>query len=283
MNAKKLFTHISLVIFMLLIATTGFSKEKFVKSKWTAQPLTIDGLDDDWSEDVLTTKKKKRVDYAVRNDAQNIYVLFVFKDPKFLSSINFTGITLYFNTEGKKKKDHGFLFTRKQVTADELIAYLEKKGQVLTEEQRQGIKTKLAYIVYMAEIAGDKGKEASEATQTPGTLRPAFKINKKGENVIYEFRVPLAKAETSPGGIGADPGQSIKIGFEWGGMTDKLRKMMSARTRSKTDLGVSRESTAGGRISTTRGQSKAPRPGRPSMAIPKKHSFWIDVKLAQNQ
>jgi len=283
MNAKKLFTHISLVIFMLLIATTGFSKEKFVKSKWTAQPLTIDGLDDDWSEDVLTTKKKKRVDYAVRNDAQNIYVLFVFKDPKFLSSINFTGITLYFNTEGKKKKDHGFLFTRKQVTADELIAYLEKKGQVLTEEQRQGIKTKLAYIVYMAEIAGDKGKEASEATQTPGTLRPAFKINKKGENVIYEFRVPLAKAETSPGGIGADPGQSIKIGFEWGGMTDKLRKMMSARTRSKTDLGVSREGTAQSRISTTRGQSKAPRPGRPSMAIPKKHSFWIDVKLAQNQ
>lgn len=283
MNAKKLFTHISLVIFMLLIATTGFSKEKFVKSKWTAQPLTIDGLDDDWSEDVLTTKKKKRVDYAVRNDAQNIYVLFVFKDPKFLSSIDFTGITLYFNTEGKKKKDHGFLFTRKQVTADELIAYLEKKGQVLTEEQRQGIKTKLAYIVYMAEIAGDKGKEASEATQTPGTLRPAFKINKKGENVIYEFRVPLAKSETSPGGIGADPGQSIKIGFEWGGMTDKLRKMMSARTRSKTDLGVSREGTAQTQISTTRGQSRAPRPGRPSMAIPKKHSFWIDVKLAQNQ
>lgn len=283
MNAKKLFTHISLVIFMLLIATTGFSKEKFVKSKWTAQPLTIDGLDDDWSEDVLTTKKKKKVDYAVRNDAQNIYVLFVFKDPKFLSSINFTGITLYFNTEGKKKKDHGFHFTRKKVTADELIAYLEKKGEVLTEEQRQGIKTKLAYIVYMAEIAGDKGKEASEATQTPVTLRPAFKINKKGENVIYEFRIPLAKSETSPGGIGAEPGHSIKIGFEWGGMTDKLRKAMSARTRSKTDLGVSREGTPQSQISTTRGQSRAPRPGRPSMATPKKHSFWIDVKLAQNQ
>ena len=283
MNAKRLFTHISLVIFMLVIATTGFSKEKFVKSKWTAQPPMIDGLDDDWSEDVLTTKKKLRVDYAVRNDAQNIYVLFVFKDPKFLSSINFTGITLYFNTEGKKKKDHGFHFTRKQVTADELIAYLEKKGEVLTEEQRQSIKAKPAYIVYMAEIAGKKGKEASETTQTPGSLRPAFKIKKKGEEVIYEFRVPLAKSETSPGGIGADPGHSIKVGFEWGGMTDELRKVMSASARAKSDLGVSREGKAQSQIDTSRGQSRAPRPGRSSRAIPKKHSFWIDVKLAQNQ
>lgn len=281
MNARRFFAHISLVIFMLVIATTGFSKEKIVESKWTTQPPIIDGLDDDWSEDVLTSEKKVRVDYAVRNDAQNMYLLFVFKEPKFLSSINATGITLYFNTEGKKNKDHGIHFIKKQVTADELIAYLEKQSEVLTEEQRQSVKSKPAYILYKAEMVGKKGKEDSEATQTPGTLRPAFKIKKKGNKVIYEFRVPLTKSETSLGGIGAEPGHSVKIGFEWGGVTDEMKKAMSTKTRAGSDQDITREGGAGSVIDIRKGQAVAPRTS--SRAIPKKYSFWVDVKLAQNQ
>ena len=283
MNAKRIFTHISLVIFMVVIATIGFPKEKLVESKWAAQLPMIDGLDDDWSGDVMTSEKKVKVDYAVRNDAQNMYVLFIFKDLKYMSTINATGITLYYNTEGKKKKDHAFHFIKRKVTPDELIAYLEKRGEVLTEQQVQSIKSKPAFSVYMAERAGKKDKEISETAPTPATLNPDFKINVKGKEFIYEFRVPLIKSETSPRGMGVEPGQSLKIGFEWGGMTDKLKKAMSARARAQSDMGVSRESGSGSTISTTRGKTGAPRPGRSSRATPKKRSFWVDVKLAQNQ
>jgi len=276
MNAKRIFTYISLVILMLVITTTGFSKEKFVESKWTAQPPKIDGLDEDWSEVVLTSEKKVKVDYAVRNDAQNMYVLFIFKDPKFLSNINATGITLYFNTQGKKKKDYGLHFIKKQVTPEELIAYLEKQGEVLTEEQVQSIKSKPTYIVYMAEWVGKKGKKASEAAQIPGTLSADFKINGKGKEFIYEFRVPLAKSETALGGIGVEPGQSLKIGFEWGGMTEELRD----RLKAQLGEGISRESGAGAMIDSRGGTTGALKTSR---AMPKKHSFWVDVKLAQNQ
>jgi len=276
MKTKRILTHISLVILMLVITTTGFSKEKFVESKWTAQPPKIDGFDEDWSEVVLTSEKKVKVDYAVRNDAQNMYVLFIFKDPKFLSTINATGITLYYNTQGKKKKDHAFHFIKKQVGPDELITYLEKQGDVLTEQQIQSIKAKPAYIVYMAEWVGKKGKKASEATQIPGTWRAAFKINKKGNEVIYEFRVPLVKSETSPGGIGVEPGQNLKIGFEWGGMTKELRDRLKAQLGGE----ISRESGAGAVIDSRRGTTGALKTSR---AMPKKHSFWVDVKLAQNQ
>ena len=280
MNAKRIFTHISLVIFMVVIATIGFPKEKLVESKWAAQLPMIDGLDDDWSGDVMTSEKKVKVDYAVRNDAQNMYVLFIFKDLKYMSTINATGITLYYNTEGKKKKDHAFHFIKRKVTPDELIAYLEKRGEVLTEQQVQSIKSKPAFSVYMAERVGKKDKEISETAPTPATLNPDFKINVKGKEFIYEFRVPLIKSETSPRGMGVEPGQSLKIGFEWGGMTDELRKAMSARTRAQSDLGVSREGGAS-IIDSTRGKSGIPR--RSSRAMPKKHSFWVDVKLAQNQ
>ena len=274
MNAKKLMTHISLVIFMLIIATIGFSKDKSVESKWAAQPPTIDGLDDDWKEIVLTSEKKVKVDYAVRNNAQNLYVLFVFKDPKSLSNVNATGITLYFNTEGEKKKDHAFHFIRKKVTPDELIAYLERRGESLTEEQRQAIYAKPAFIVYMAEKVEKKGKEISKVTQTPGTLKPRFKISTKDKEIIYEFRVPLAKSEISPLGIGAEPGHTVKVGFEWGGMTEELLKRKKAgesgRTRDSEDS-VRRVNSRRSELTT-----KTPR-------IPKKYSFWVDVKLAQNK
>lgn len=281
MNSIRLVAYISLVILVLFLTTTGFSKEEIIESKWTAQPPSIDGLDDDWSEDMLTSEKGVRVDFAVRNDAQNLYVLFVFKDPKSLSSINATGITLYFNTEGKKKKNNGVHFIKKQVTADQLIANLEKQGEILTEEQRKTIKAKPAIIMYDAEMAGKKGPEASETTPIPGTLRPAFRTTQKGNEVIYEFRVPLARPETFPWGIGAEPGQNVNIGFEWGGMTDEMRKAMNAMARAELDQGVARESSAGNVIVSDRDDSRAP--GTPSRGVPKKYSFWVNVKLAQNQ
>ncbi len=275
MDAKKYYPYISLVVFMLIIAAAGFAGEEVIKSMWPSQPLMIDGLADDWTEVVLTTEKSVEVDYAFRNDAQNMYVIFVFKNPKYLSTINATGITLYFNTEGKKKKDHGIHFNKKQVTPEELIAYMEKQGEVVTEEQRQSIKSKPGYMAYMVEKVGKKDKDASEAAQTPVTSRPNFRINQKGKELVFEFQIPLAKSETSPEGIGVEPGQNIKIGFEWGGMTEELLKRMGARTGGD----ISRESGAGSVIDSRRSTGSAPS-GR---SVPKKHSFWIDVQLAQNQ
>jgi len=281
-NSMRHIARISLVILVLLSAIPGFSEKKIIESKWAAQPLRIDGLNDDWDGDALTPEKGSKVDYAVRNDAQNLYVLLVFKDPKSLSTINSTGITLYFSPEGKKTKDNGVHFIKKRVTPDELIASLEQQGEVLTEEQKQGIKAKPALIMFAAEMVGKKGQEASETTPAPGTLRPGFKTGQQDNEVIYEFRVPLARSKTYPGGVGAEPGQNVTIGFEWGGLTEEMRQAMNARARSESGRGgVTGESSAGSVIIPGRGEAGPPQDS--SMAIPKKYSFWAVVKLAQNQ
>jgi len=279
MNSKKLLTHISLAGFILIFVTTGFSKEDFVQSKWTAQPPTVDGLDDEWKGDAMTFEKKVKVDFAVRNDTQNMYVLFIFNDPKYLSNINATGITLYYNTEGKKKKNHAFHFIKKKVTGEELIAYLKKRGEVISKEQMQSIEPTNTYSVYMTERTGKRDKEISITAPIPAVMNPGFKINRKGDAFVYEFSVPLIKSETSPRGMGVEPGQSLKIGFEWGGMTEELMK----RLRAQSGQGdVSTESRAGSVIDSRRGGATgAPRSA--SGRMPKKHAFWVDVKLAQNQ
>lgn len=275
MNAKRFLTHISFIAFILIITTSGFAKEDLVQSVWAAQPLSIDGQSNDWSGVELTTEKKVKVDYAVRNNAENLYVLFIFKDPEYLSTINYTGITLYFNTEGKKKKDEGFHFIRKQVSPDELIAYLETRGQDLSEQQIQSIKSKPGYVVFMAERLKKDEEEGIKAGQAAEALLPGFKMGRQDKDIIFEFRVPLIQSEISPEGIGAKPGQSLKIGFEWGGMTKELAKRIQAGGD------ISQESRAGEVIDSRRTSGGAP--SSASRRMPKKYDFWCDVKLAQSQ
>ncbi len=264
---------------MLIFIKTGFPAENIVESKWTAQAPTIDGLDNDWQGEALTTEKKVNVDYAIRNDTQNMYVLFIFKDQKSLSSINATGITLYYNREGKKKKDHAYHFIKKKVTGEELIVYLKGRGEVLTEQQMHSIDPRKTYSMYMTERVGKKDEEISVAAPIPAVLNPGFKINRKGETFIYEFRLPLSKSETSPRGMGVEPGQIIKIGFEWGGMTETLMKRLSAQSGGRD---VSAEGRAGSVIDSRRGGATGA-PKSASGRMPKKYSFWIDVRLAQNR
>ena len=277
MNSKRIFTHIFFIAIILIFASSGFSAENIVQSKWTAQPPTVDGLDTEWMGDEMISEKKAGVDYAIRNDAQCMYVLFVFNDPKYLSNINATGITLYYNTEGKKKKDHAYNFLRKKVTGEELIAYLKQRGEVLTEQQMQSIEPTNTYSVFMTERTGKKDEEISVTAPIPGILNPGFKISKKGDAFIYEFRVPLLKTEISPRGMDVEPGQSLKMGFEWGGMTEALMKRLSEQSGG---TGVSSE----GRAMNVPGRGRSTgAPGSASRRMPKKYSFWIDVNLAQNQ
>ena len=127
MKWKIVINNFFLGFIILALCAPGFSKESIVESKWVTAPMTIDGSNNEWEEDTLTFEKKVNVDYAFRNDSENLYVLFIFKEPRFMSSINKTGMTLWFNTEGKKKKKHGIRFQIKILQADAFISLLEKK------------------------------------------------------------------------------------------------------------------------------------------------------------
>ncbi|MBN1271084.1 MAG: hypothetical protein JXB26_02335 [Candidatus Aminicenantes bacterium] len=269
MNTKKFFAGLFFVALVFLINTMGFARDQVIESTWSLQPLNIDGSDKDWQGATLMTEKKVKVNYAVMNDAEYIYVLFIFRDPQYLTNINQTGMTIYFNTEGKKKKNEGFNFIQKKATPEELIAYLKKQGQVLTDQQIQSIKSKPQYILFMAERIGKK--DELSVVQSAQALQPGFKTGQKEKDIIFEFKVPLAHSEFSPEGIGIEPGQSLKIGFEWGGMTEELTKRLRDQGVNISEGGIDSGRTTGGA------------PSAASRRMPKKYDFWFDVQLAPNR
>lgn len=276
MTIRKMF--LGFLSLWLVTGSPGFPEEKILESQKLTQPVQIDGYMEEWSQAELYLEKNSKVRCAFQNDSENLYVLMIFEEPKSLSSINETGITLSFNTEGKKKKTTGVHFIQKMLAPEEAIAELEKQGEVLSEEQKRLIRTKAGAIVYLAESVQVKDQLASEATWPADILRPAFWSRQEDGKFVYEFRIPLARPEAHFPGLGASPGQTILINFEWGGLTEEMRKAMRARERTNLGRDIAGESGAGTVI--VPGREGGGAPGGGPMPSPKKYSFWVGVKLA---
>lgn len=265
-------------VFCLLSA--AWAADTVVESRWANEPPRVDGQAVEWGQDVMSSQKNVSVDFAFRNDAANLYVLLVFKDPRYLSSIEMTGITLYFGPAGKKQKDFGVRFLRKNATADELIGMLEKQGQALTEEKKTEIKAKPMYFLFEADAINKKGDTIPPPETQGNADPPVFRISRGQDgSMVYEFRVPLASRDIHPAGVGSGPGESIKLGLEWGGMTKEMRAAIMGRGEMPDQSRVSGEDARGERAENESAGSS------PSLARsaqgPKQYSFWVDLKLAQ--
>lgn len=278
---------LGLFVFGSILILNLSGQQKGIEAVWAPAPVSIDGQRDEWAEISLGTQENLAIDYAFSHDGQNLYILFVFNDPKFLSTINQTGITIYFSPANKKSKDFGLRFIPKNLTGEELIALMEKMKTEVSEEQKAKLREnpKTRYLFYEAMVVGKKG-EIYPPHDKEGVPPPIFRLGRSGKSVIYEFRVPMAPQSTYVAGIGFQPGQALRIGFEWGGMTQEMRKAMMARMAEQgtqaraTDTSLER-TLSGGEGDESLMMSGGG--GAPLRSTPKKYSFWVDLKIAQNQ
>lgn len=284
MVGKKIFNLIPILLGVFFLFHPGFAEEKVVQSVWTSLPVAIDAREEDWSRETLTSEESVDADFAFRNDAANLYVLFIIRNKDFLSSLEATGITVYFNTEGKTKKNNGIRFFRRMATPDEVILAFERQGQELSEKQKEEIRSNSGYRLYDCELIEKKKVTPIGTARGTEFELPTYKYDSKGDITVFEFRIPLCK-ENQPAGIGVAQGGAFKIGFEWGGLTKEMQAARIARTAAAAEKGVERETAsqdhARGR-ETGGFSTDAPSSGL-GRTVPKKYSFWLDVKLAAGQ
>lgn len=272
---------------LAVLAAPDLAAGQAVESLWALGPMTIDGVAQEWDESTPVIDDGSKVEYALRNDGRNLYIIMVFKNPLYKSTLDYTGMKIYFTTGTKKSKDFGILFQKKQLTAEGLIANLQKKGEALTEEQKAEIRKKATHIIFSEEVISPK-KAAALTDPAVDTDPPIFRAIEKGRLAVCEFRIPLTRVNQL-GGIGAEPGQSILLGFEWGGMSAQIMRDMMA---GRADKSVSADGRAvseergwsdtsgdgGGGFETGAGRIPASEFNRDPRY--KKYSFWIEAKLA---
>jgi hypothetical protein len=259
------------LIFFFIVGSGFFlpagAEETVIQSYWADKAPKIDGSADEWAEVTPTPWEKGRVSCACRNSAGSLYVLFVISDPKFRSTLEATGITLYFSTEGKNK-DYAVHFRKKRVSAEEAIAFQDKQTP-LSEEQKSQMRTQPEYNLFYADVINKKAGSPAPAEGFSG--KPAlFRYAPQQKSLVYEFIIPLRRSDEWATGVGAEAGQEIMVGFEWGGMTEEMRKM--AARRQGASSGIANEEIDG--------REREIVPEHLSGRIPKKYTYWGLLKLA---
>lgn len=278
----------TIIIGAILVLTAVFpvfAKDKTVQSTWAASPLVIDGLVSDWEADPLNEEKKVKAVYGFRNDSQTLYVLFKFNDRKYLSSIEITGMTLWVDTQGKKDKRMGIRFTKKKISADEYISMLEKQQGTLSDEQKKNVRASAFYFISQPEMVDKKGNPLENEKASEAIKGAAFNMSASQEAITYEFRVPLKNLAEVLLGSGIKADQTIGVGFEWGGLTDEMRKefMKGSTGEGSGAMGISEGGRGGGSAQGVGFDGASPAGLTALRKMTKKYSFWTAVRLAGNQ
>jgi hypothetical protein len=277
------FRTIALLLALAVLLIPAAAKEKkIIESKWTATPVQVDGNNQDWAQEALEPNPDFNLAYSFKNDGEFLYLLFTFNNNRYMSSIDFSGLTIWANAESKEKKNYGLHFWRKAVTPDQLIQDLEKQGQALTDERKAQIRSQKQYILYSCDPLDKKGK----IIDLPGTHLATFRTSKIGAAIVFEYQIPLALLQDPAAAVKWDATQPLKVGFEWGGSTEEMRKNQAAMMGD-------RGSQASARETNLESQIRGGEEGGGSTAdfdatsryrsLPKKYDFWVDLKIAGKQ
>jgi hypothetical protein len=252
----------------LLVLPLAASEDNAVASRWAEVPVQVDGNPVDWTAEEIVVVESVGTDISARNDAENLYILLVLKDPKFQSTVEHTGITLWINTAMKTKKVHGIKFYRKTVTPEELIQNLKAQGQTLTAEKEAELKTRPSYFLFACDTVNKKGAVVPHSGPTG---IGAYRISKGEHIMVYEFRIPFVLLNDPENDVKVDPSKPFKVGAEWGGMTEEARAARMAELHGmegmseRGDLGEGGVTGAYDGMQTNR---------------PKTYSFWVNLQLA---
>ena len=276
----KNFTEISAKALILLTLACSIllagCKTQEVQTNWSEEPVQVDGEMTEWPSGSTVYFEDSGAQLGLCNDSENLYILFRFSNQTWVRAIRMGGVILWLDSAGKKKKDFGIRYT-----GGPSLSELQKLGtssaggfrERLTPEQQQRLlDMEKATADQITVIDKKSGQEVT--LRADGSGGPAVCFASPQGIYTYEFSIPLKKGDVFGCGIGAEPGQVICLGLEWGGMGKENRQRMMDRMGSGPPGGM-----GGGRGGGGRGGMGGGR-GGPRMQPPEEQELWVKTQLA---
>jgi hypothetical protein len=288
MGYKNLITMPTKILMLLAFAgliLMGGCKNTEVQSHWSAEPVKVDGEMTEWPSGSTVYFEDSGVQLGLRNDSQNFYILFRFGNQAWARAIRMGGLTLWLDNSGKKKKDIGIRYNGGPSPSEMQKREMPNRGgflDSLTPEQQQRLidmQTAAAHQI----IVINKKSDQEITISADGSSGPAVSFGSPQGTYTYEFSIPLEKSDLSHYGIGAQPGQAICLGLEWGGMSESNRERMREERGGGMggggEGGGGRGGMGGGQHGGGRGGMGGGR-GGPGMQSPEKQELWVKTKLS---
>lgn len=277
MVAREVLRPLSLAVLCVCLSLPLLPQVPAVQSSEVSTAPKIDGETGDWPASRLVLDAKSGIESAFQNDGNDFYILLVVKKPEARASLESTGITVLARV-GPRKTKRGVLFLKQKAPAETYIRWHESLGAVITEEEKTKLRNAGQHDLCLVFAVGATGSTYGPLRNLPGSNPPEFGVSEEAAETIYELKIPLLSPELVPGGLGALPGEDVRISFEWGGTT---RKVFSTKTtREATPLEKKGDLSGSGRTWAQEFLDSFDSMSRPTMGT-KKFSFAVDVRLAE--
>ena len=273
---KRIFTGrlhaMSFILFLLTFFLVGCSKLE-LDSGWRERQITVDGRNDDWLGTMMYFEKEK-VSLGLLNDENFMYICLIAEDQLIRNQVMRQGFTLWFDSDGGKKKTFGIKFPigmqpgemQERRMRPGGVPMKERRDEQDPERFRQTLRGQMAEL----EILGP-GKD--ESIRMPLEKAKGINVNVRVSSgmLVYEIKVPLERSEEYPYAVGAKAGSSVGIGLE----TSKFKRQNVRRSMGGRMPGGGGRGGMGG-MSGGRGMRGSGM--RPQMPEPLK--IWAIVQLA---
>jgi len=248
-----------------------------LESHWRAQPIVIDGIDDEWAGHVRTFEDA-RVVIGVMNDEDFVYIMMA-TTARSAQFHLMRGLNIWFDPEDKEKKKFGI---RYPVIEEELMKGARERVERRqrgeeeerpTEKQMADRFEELSYLMTDLDILGAEGRMGRMPIDEAQGIEA--KLNRLEDVFVFEAKIPLAKKSRYLYSIGTAAGERIGMALE-----SPDFKMPDAYTYDPMKYGSGR---AGGALDGSGDPQYDPEFNKPYTELPERPKpiyVWASVQLA---
>jgi len=254
------------ILFLAIAAASGAGVPS-VHSRWAAAPIAVDGRADEWAGDGLIHDEKSGTDFAFRNDGRDIYVLAVVNNAEAAKALRASGLKIFGRPGRRGSTASGVLFVAREVSAEAYIGWEVSQGAVLTEAEKAELRKAGRRELHLAFAVGATGSIFGPIGRAARGLNPEFAVAEREGRTTCQV----------PGGIGAEPGGTLRLSFDWGGGESRE---MSTPASAATQTSRSGYVSGTGRTWSQEFLDTFDSMSRPSSNA-KKYSLSVEVKLAE--
>ncbi len=267
---------ILLFLAIFMISFLAGCKTQEIEGHWISESIQIDGQRTEWNNIPATYFEDYDIAIGLCNDSDNFYFFFSFRNPMWAHAIRTTGLTLWLDGGGKKKKDLGIRYIgrpsleelRKNSGFDMPDKFAERLKE--RDDRREENPNQITIL--------DKKNDREEILAAAAPEGPAVGFASSKDIYTYEFRLPLAESGLGQYGFGANPGETVCIGAEWGeGEFDMGERQRPGGMGGGIPGGGGRGMPGGG---GGRGGGGFGRHGGTRPQFPEKQEIWIKTRLA---
>jgi hypothetical protein len=208
-----------LAVFVWILSCQGKSLD--MDSAWRTGEIRIDGSDTEWQND-LAYVESANVSVGAFNDAESLYLCLVTTDAAVQRQIRMGGLTVWMDATRKNRKTFGIRFPVARPGGPggpDGMGKPEALADAETMETRRG-EMKMAFEAMQAsvEILGPEEKDRQEVPFSHAGGLEA-KIGFENGRFVYELKVPLVRAASTPVAVAAENPVAVSTCFK----TEKFR------------------------------------------------------------